>query len=166
MSVTPQILSEVLLTWILVGVACRVVFISVRRAAAVGRHALMVFVRGGRCQLRGVDAMAFTACVVVAYAIDELSPPPQWFSQPLTSGWAVGLGVAVVLLAIAQPMLLLTAGAIALLAGLEVVFWFEEPLIDDECSRTRGQVMWQSLAAMRKAWWPRRRVPHGDVPSE
>lgn len=162
MSVTPQILSEVLLTWILVCVAYRVVFISVRRAAVMGRHALVVFVRDGRCQLRGVDAMAFTACIVVGYVIDELSPPPHWFSQPLTSGWAVGFGVAVVLLAIAQPMLLLTAGAIALLAGLEVVVWLEEPLIDDEGSRTRGHVMWQSLAAIGKAWRARRRVPHGD----
>lgn len=73
--------------------------------------------------------------------IDDVIPATQWWSQPLTSGWAVSYGFAMVLVAFVVQLLYLVAALLIVITGLVLLTWLAEPVSDEPDSPNRMQVM-------------------------
>lgn len=80
--------------------------------------------------------------------IDDVIPATQWWSQPLTSGWAVSYGFAMVLVAFVVQILYLVAALLIVITGLVLLTWLAEPVSDEPDSPNLMQVIWGAVQGL------------------
>lgn len=152
MTMTPHLISEFLTPWVLAVLSYPTLLLSARRLVTSGpRIAASILTRrppygkGHRRPFTHTDvrssAILAVASCALALVIDDLVPGPQWWTHPLTSGWEISFGFAMVAVAVAGPLLWIMAALLTAITGLALVSWLAEPVDDEPESPTRMQML-------------------------
>ncbi|MCX2715645.1 hypothetical protein [Mycolicibacterium sp. J2] len=154
MTMTPNLIVEFLAPWAL----------ALLTYPILRRSARCIVVSGGRAAASAVTPLPherfFTSRDVASAGIlsvagwmlgstiQHLVPGHQWWAQPLTTGWEIGYAIAMVVVAVAAPLLYVAAALLTFVVLLMLVTWLGEPIDGEPGSLTRMRTMWRVVATV------------------
>ncbi|GAT01198.1 hypothetical protein [Mycolicibacterium fortuitum] len=139
---TPHQIATLLTPWVLGLLTFALLLIGGKRMLAISGRVGALF--AGRYSITAKDtahaAFIGLAGIALFREINRLSPDPQWWAQPLNSGWEISSATMGVLVLAVEPLLGLLAVWAFAVGALFVTVWLCEPTdVDYPNSPTRWQ---------------------------